>query len=566
MQQQPQREPEPVTAVIRRWSALVGDVLQRAATAIARRLARAWAAFSPFARRALELIGRVFVGAGYALWRRTPRLRSTARPQGLGVIVAQHDDDAASIIGRIDTAEEVDLVLVVPRSARGLRDETAWPHIAAHVRRHGIALGVAAARRSVRLTAADNGLRAAGSLRALRRQRTRRLRVGAREFELSGFRLFGFVRWLTVPLVFAGAAAGICYSVPSAEIVIVPPSQVFARTVAVRIDPVADGTDVAGGVLPGVTVRQTFSIVLATDTTGSTDVGDEPATVELRVQNGGDAPLLIAAGAFVVNENGIAFTVDEETAVPAGEAVTVVATAERAGEIGNLDAGETWTLSGVPESVNVTNPGPAQGGTNRAVAAVAIEDVERLRALASEVLIRVGARQLEATVESGTVLTETAIVTLLGEEPFENLGAAVDVFLMEFSAVVSALTISHADAEAFGEQLLRAALPAGQALLPGTTKVEFGDDRSYEAGEVALTLTATGLVFDLFEPALIQEGLTGARPSTAAAALQQRLGLVEAPSISLRPQWLPWVWLPQRGSQISITFDGPPVAEEEDAE
>lgn len=563
MEQPPQREAEPVTEVIRRWSAMVAAAVARWWAAAAGWLRRAWAAASPRVRRTLQVIGLVFVGAGLALSRIVPRLSSTALPPGAGMIVAEHDDDAASIIGRIDTAEEIDLVLMVPRSARGLRDSTAWPHVAAHVRRHGISLGVVAARRAVRLAAADNGLRAAGSLKALRRQRSRRLRVGAREFELSGFRVFGFVRWLAVPVIFAAAAGGICYSVPSAEIVIVPPSEAFARTTSARVDAVADEADIDEGVLPGVTVRQTFSIVLATGTTGTAEVGDERATVNLRVQNDGDAPVLIAAETFVVNENGIAFSVDEEATVPAGETVTVVATAERAGEIGNLDAGETWTLSGAPDSVNVTNPGAAEGGTNREVPAVAIEDVERLRALASEVLIRVGARQLEATVESGTVLTETAIVTILGEDPFENLGATVDVFLMEFSAVVSALTIPHDDAEAFGEALLRAALPAGKGLLPGTTTVKFSDDRSYEAGEVELTLTATGLVFDLFEPSLIQEGLTGARPSTAAAALQQRLGLAEAPSVSLRPDWLPWIWLPQRGGQISITFEGPPVDDDE---
>ncbi|HJM76175.1 MAG TPA: baseplate J/gp47 family protein [Dehalococcoidia bacterium] len=482
------------------------------------------------------------------------------------MITAEHDDDAASIIGRIDTAEEIDLVLMVPRSARGLRNSAVWPHIAAHVRRNGIALSVVAARRLVRMAVADNGLRVAGSLRALRRQRSRRLRLGAREFELSGFRVLGLVSWLTVPVVVAAGVGAVGYSVPTAEIVIVPPSEPFEQTASARVDAVADEADLDAGLLPGVTVRQTFSMVLVTETTGSVDVGDEHAVVDLRVDNQGETPVLIAAETFVTTENGVGFVVDGEAAVGAGEVVTITATAQRAGEIGNVEGGETWTLSGASDSVIVTNRRAATGGTDRAVQAVAIQDVERLRAQASGVLLRVGARKLEESVEGAKVLTETAIITILGEEPFQNLGEAVDTFLMEFSAVVSGLTIPRADAEAFGAALLREALPEGRALLPSTTTVEFSDDRSYVAGEVTLTLTATGLVFDLFEPSLIHDGLTGARPESAASALQERLGLEETPRVTLLPNWLPWIWLPQRGGQISITFEGPAVDEDEEAE
>ena len=555
MEQPPQRESESIPEIIVRWWAATLDQVRRA-----------WASISPPLRSASAATGRAAIRTGGLLGRFLPRLSSATPPLGSGVITAEHDDDAASIIGRIDTAEEIDLVLMVPRSARGLRDSAVWPHIAAHVRRNGITLSVVAARRAVRLAVADNGLRVAGSLRALRRQRSRRLRLGAREFELSGLRVLGLVRWLAVPVVVAAGVGAVCYSVPTAEIVIVPPSEPFVQTALVRVDAVADEADLDAGVLPGVTVRQTFSIVLVTGTTGSVDVGDERAVIELRVENEGDAPVLIAAETFVVTENGIGFTVDEETAVAAGEVVTIAATAQRAGESGNVEGGETWTLSGAPGSVIVTNRRAATGGTDRAVQAVALEDVERLRAQASEVLLRVGARELEASVEDAKVLTETAIVTILGEEPFQNLGEAVDTFLMEFSAVVSGLTIRRADAEQFGEALLRRALPEGLALLPGTTTVEFSDDRSYAAGEVTLTLTATGLVFDLFERSLIQDGLTGARPDSAASALQERLGLEETPRVSLLPDWLPWIWLPQRGGQISITFEGPSVDEAEEAE
>jgi hypothetical protein len=484
---------------------------------------------------------------------------------GAGVIVATADDDAASVIGRIDTADEVDLVLMVPRSVRGLRDVSAWPHVAAHVRRRGIELGVVAARREVRALAADNGLRTAGSVRALRRQRTRTVRVGAREFPLPRLRPLGALRWLAPPVAVALAIGGVYYTLPAAEIVIVPPAEPFSGSSTARVDAVADEADAAAGVLPGVTVRLTFSIVLATGTTGSAELSDEAATVTLRLRNEGEAPVRVAEDALAATEHGLAFRVVAETDVAPGETVTVDALAERLGEIGNIDADQLWALSGVPDTLAVTNPLAAAGGTNRTVAAVALEDVERLRALAPDVLQRVGGRRLAADVESGTVFTETAIITILGEDPFANLDQPEETFLMEFTAVVSAISVPHEQAAAFGEELLRASLPPGMALLPGTTEVEFDEERTYRSGVVQVGLTATGLAFELYEATAVQEGLKGARPSEAARLLQERLGLEELPRVTIEPEWLPWIWLPRRGSQIAITFDGPSQDSEDEA-
>ncbi|HJM89880.1 MAG TPA: baseplate J/gp47 family protein [Dehalococcoidia bacterium] len=517
----------------------------------------------PALRGAFEAIGRLIITTIYRLRRTNLRLPAMTRTAAGGGLIAEPDDDAASIIGRIDTADDVQLVLMVPRNARGLRDPAAWNHIAAHVRRRGIALGVVAARRDVRHHAQENGLPVAGSSGGLRRLRPRTMRVGSREFVVPRLNVLALIRWLILPVAVSAALIATCYVLPEAQIVIVPPSEPFTTSSEVRVDPLADEASAADGVVPGETVRLTFSTVLATGTTGSTEIGDLPATVSLVVRNDGDAAATIDAGSFAINDSGIAFTVDEEGEIPAGESVTVAATANRPGTIGNLDVGELWTVSGAPDSLDISNPSAASGGTNQTVAAVAIEDVDRLRALANEVLVRVGAKQLVAAIESGTVLDETAIVTIIGEDPLLNLGVPADIFLMEFSAVVSALSVSHEQAEAFGAQVLRAALPDAMALLPDTTTVELSDDRSYFAGEVTLSLSATGLAFELFDPELFQFGITGVRPAAAARTLQQRLSLVEEPRVTITPDWLPWIWLPRRGSQIAVNFDGPTAVDED---
>ena len=547
---------------------------ERARPAAGRALAalvRWWRAAVGRLRRCIDAVRAWFAERGR---RRAERQRLPGV-----VIVAGRDDDLASVIGRVDTAEDIDLVLVVPRAARRLREPGVWPRLAAHVRRRGITLGVVAARRDVRHNAEASGLTAAGSLRALRRARPRRVRVGAREFDLPALGPGRVLRWLAPPAMVAAAFVTACYLVPSAEIVIVPPAEPFARTVTVRIDPVADQPDVARGVVPGITVRLTITSVLATETTGSAEVGEERAAVELLIANGGESVVSVAAGTRIVNESGISFYTVEEITVPAGESLTVPASAERPGAAGNLEADESWSIAGLPATLQVTNPRAASGGTDVTVRAVAAEDIDRLRALAPAVLARVGARELERTVESGTIFPETVTVAILGQEPLARVGEPADTLLVEFTAVVSGLVAPDEQTQAYGEALLVSELPDGFALLPGATAVELGTERRFDAGELSVELTVTGLVAELFDPAEWRDDLRGARPAAAAELLRQRLDLVQEPEITIHPDWLPWrrlppelpgwwrwLRLPGEAGRIAIVFAGPPETEESGAE
>ena len=480
-------------------------------------------------------------------------------------IVADRDDDLATVMGRIDFADDAELVLIVPRAARALRDPGVWPRMAAHARRRGISLGVVAARRDVRSHAQDSGLEAAGSLRALRRPRFRRVRVGAREFDLPRLRPFRALRWLALPALAGALFVTACYVVPSAEIVIVPPAEPFTRSTLVRIDPVADEPDLELRVILGITVRRTVTTVMATEATGTTEIGDTRASVQLLIANNGAAAAALRADTRVVSDGGIAFTTDEAVTVPAGESLAVVATAERAGTIANLDAQETWSLSGGAETLRVTNPQAADGGTDLSVPAIAAEDADRLRSMALDVLSRAGGRELERTVETGAAFPETVTVAILGEESFGHIGEAAATLMMEFTAIVSGLVLPDEHARAFGEALLVAALDEGVALLPGTTTVELAPAHTFQGGALSLRLVATGLVAELFDPSDVRDDLTGARPAEAARVLQDRLGLDIEPRVTLHPDWLPWLWLPRRGSRISITLAGPPESEQLEA-
>ena len=499
--------------------------------------------------------------------RRAARAAATPGPAaapdstGAGVtIVATSRDDVASILGRIDTAEDIEVVLVVPRAARALRQPAAWAHIAAHVRRRGITLHVVAARGGVRSEARANGLPAARSLRGLRRNR-RRVTVGEREFEIPGVPWGSLARAGGMLIVVGSAAGFACLTVPSAEIVIVPPSEPMTRTLRVHVNPIVDEPDVADAVVPGDTARITITTIVSTATSGEAEVGDTPAVVELLFTNDGNLPVQVRAGTPVSDEGGLAFLTEDALTVPAGESASVTATAERPGELTNAAADELHNLTALPETLTVTNPAAASGGANKVVKAVAQEDVDRVRLIADDVLARVGTRELEAAVEGGTFFPQTIDVRF-SESPLQNVGDPADAFLMEYTATVTALVLRDDEARRFAERLLIDELPEGVALLPDTAEAMTTGQVEFSVAGLTVDLVSTGLVAELFDPSTLRGEVTGVRPETAAARIQERLSLEEPPVVTIRPEWLPWRWTPRRGSRILIRLAGPtPVTE-----
>ena len=490
--------------------------------------------------------------------------RSESGSHAPGTVVVSADDDLASVIGKIDTADQPDVLLVVPREARTMREPMVWPRITAHAQRRGITVRVLAARRAVANDARAAGLQGSRSVRGLRGPRTLRVPIGAREFRLHVPALGPLLRGAVFIAVVLVVIGGACYTVPSAEIVIEPPSTFVTASATVRINPVADELDLVLGVVPASTVQITIVTVVAAATTGTTSVGDERAAVVLVFTNDGELDIELPVGTDVNDEGGITFTTDASVTVVAAGSVAVSATAVLPGEAANLASGELRLLIGLPATLTVSNPDSAFGGTDREVPAIAQEDVDRVRDIAPQVLDVVGRRELLATFTTGILFADTASAAILSQAPLGVVGQPGDAFLMEYTAVVSALYLSEEAASRFGQALLLQSIEEGQALLPGTTEVRASGAGVLLGGELTVELVVTGLITPLFEASAVRGELTGVSPETAAAWLQEHLGLTVTPRINVSPDWLPAWRMPLRASRITITLVGPGQSEPAD--
>jgi hypothetical protein len=65
----------------------------------------------------------------------------------------------------------------------------------------------------------------------------------------------------------------------------------------------------------------------------------------------------------------------------------------------------------------------------------------------------------------------------------------------------------------------------------------------------------------------VSEALSGMSPAEATIQLEQMLAIEGPPTITLRPRFIPWRWLPRKAGRISVTFAGPEsLIEDEESE
>jgi len=472
-------------------------------------------------------------------------------------------DDVFGVVERIAATDATEVILRVLREARAFRDPAVWPHIAAVAKRNSMALGVVSPRRDVRSYARENGLQAAGSIGKVTRAPHHRMTFGDRTFFVPRFPLGALIRTALLAIGINALAIVSCNTIFSAEIVIVPNSEKATASARVRLNPVAGDSDLKLGVAPAVTFRHVFTTTLATVTTDTAEVPDEHATVLLQFFNPGESELLISAGREVDDENRISFATDEDVTVPAGSVVNTNATAVFAGTISNVGAGTLSFTTGLPEGVTVTNWSSAKGGTDKTVPAVGDEDVDRIQMLARAMLRRIGEREVFDAVGEDTVFPQTLSISILSQEALSNWGEPTEVLEVDFTVIATALVITDEQAARYGAALIANELDSGFELLPASTETTISDAR-IDGGTLSVLLEATGLVAKLVDELAVSEVISGMSTSDAAVQLEQMLALEGLPTITLRPRFIPWRWLPRKADRISVSIDGPGSLVEDD--
>jgi len=475
------------------------------------------------------------------------------------VVVATGDDDVASVVGRIDVADSPEVILIVRRDARALRRASAWPHVAAHVRRRGIELGVVAPRSDVRAHARANGLKASRTPGGLRPQ-VEYLDIFGRRIEVPPVPWERLVKGSMILVALSTITFMACYRVPSATITIIPDSEAITAVGSARANALISANDVASETIIATTVRRQVFTAVTTTTTGEVEIGDQRALLSVTFANASGSVVLVPRLTRVVSDEGIVFLTDEDIDVPAEDSASVAATAEFPGEPGNIDAGVLVSIEGdVPAVITIAGSTAGSGGTNVLTAGVSQADVERVRAIAGDILDGIALRTLQALVdeeELGTLLPESVSAAIFSERPLQQLDEPGEIFVVEYTITASGLVVNQAGAVGYAELLIRDALPPGVALVPGsvTAVVTTSDDGA------RVNVAATGRTAVLSNIAAAASQVVGMRPEAARNLLQSELGLATPPVIEISPNFVPWLWLPRRAESIEVVIASPGAA------
>ncbi|RMF80578.1 MAG: hypothetical protein D6737_07615 [Chloroflexi bacterium] len=369
---------------------------------------------------------------------------------------------------------------------------------------------------------------------------------------------------LFVLLLLGIVTLGLVYIVlPGATVTLTPASNLVQITVDVVADTNSTAIDVESGIIPATVLRVEVEEVGTTQTTGSQDLGNVPATGSIVVINQTDSPVILPAGTTVSTSAGtpVLFRTTEDARLESGVGnqleVPIEALGGASGEAGNVDSGMINTVIGpLANVITVRNLAPTTGGESRTVAVVTEEDRERLLAIVrqqiqsrafTEILPRLSDTQF-IIIETVHIAEERSDWTTFSAE----VGDVADTLTLTMRAIVEATTVN----EQLGRQIAFAQLaqqiPAGHIVRPESVNYERGPAENLDNNRIHFTMTGTGAIVEEINTAQIQDQIAGLSVEEALAFLENEYDLADdaPPVINLTPDW--FGQLPMLPMRISI--------------
>jgi len=361
-------------------------------------------------------------------------------------------------------------VLVVPRGARAFRDQIDLDLLALYTREHRLQLVMVSADRHLRQRAAEMGLgvsaRPPGEL----------LGEEAAGSERPATQPLHLPAWLAVcffALVFLGAIAMLW---PRPTVIVTPARQRLSLTAQARVSPSFRESQIRDGCLPGRLLSKAGLAVYDVAASGSLTVGVTPAQGQVILLNDGGQSLVVPSGVIVQSAGGLRYRTQTAVTVPAAKhgyllgirvsstsgQAQVAVVAELPGTEGNLGPGKLTTLVGPLErQVKVVNSAALAGGTDKRVAVVTREDVERARLEAGSQMELAAPDELKALAGTEQVLLPESIAIKPGravESP--RVGEVSDSVRVTLPYSAQCLSISRTTLAKFLEEQARRQVPS----------------------------------------------------------------------------------------------------------
>jgi hypothetical protein len=349
------------------------------------------------------------------------------------------------------------------------------------------------------------------------------------------------------------AVVSFLYLVPRATITLRPELAPLTAVQQITAVPALETVDYAQNSIPARLLHHTQSWQTDVETTGVVEVPSAPARGLVIFTNLTEETVTIPAGTIIQTADGLSFQTAADVSVTGVEGSTAEAEAIalEPGPGGNIAAESLTVLpAGLADLLAVRNPAPMVGGDVRAEAAVAQEDLARVRSQALQFLQAVTQSQMEGMLTEREFLARQSlrVVEIVSETYSHAVGEQTAQVSVEMEAVLQGTAVDTTAASGLVYEALAGQVGPGFTLVPES--IQFGEAEvvsADEAGNVTFLLSGTGAAATDLALDEALAAIIGQETEVAVAYLYENLPLTAVPTIQIWPLWVDRMpYLPRR--------------------
>jgi len=286
-------------------------------------------------------------------------------------------------------------------------------------------------------------------------------------------------------------------------------------------------------------------------TTGRQTVDDGHATGDVVLANKTTEEVTVPKGTVVSTNDGIPIKfytlLDAKVPGSYGATVRVPVMAFDPGVQGNVPALTIRVVEGEPSlQVEVLNDQPLQGGTQKRVAIVSEDDMNRLRSSLIQRVQQEAYDKLVTNLQEGEWIPPDSLdIQVIAETFDKQLNEQADMLHLTMTVRVVGLAVDGNAARALLVRLLEAGQTKGLVVNEATLQVQQPVGSAAVSGQtVQFKASASAFLVPAIDPRAVSRGIAGLDTAHARAWLSDHYALRRPPSIELQPSWwprLPWV-------------------------
>ncbi|MBI5358865.1 hypothetical protein HZB69_04540 [Candidatus Amesbacteria bacterium] len=302
-------------------------------------------------------------------------------------------------------------------------------------------------------------------------------------------------------------------------------------------------------------VNVTVSLSETAPATGSKLVGDK-ATGTVTIVNYLGTGRAFPKGTLITSPSGLKFTTDESASVsaavigsdlnlqPANTKVKI--TASQVGTESNISANTGFRIGTYAQTETLAkNEVALSGGTSRQVKAVAKTDVDKLRTKLLENLKAQAKQQLLDKTSEQTLITDSVVVTTVGEDLDSKIGDSADSFELKLTVKAKGQVVSKSEIDNAIKDALSSLVPAG-------FEIQSTTPRNLSAKKSSISISVSANLTPKIDSLITAQNISGKSLDKATEYLHTLPGIskieyVISPPLPIITSRLPW-----RTSRIEI--------------